>query len=316
MDTEMHYVYTVWKHKSFSKAAKELYLTQPALSAAVKRVETKLGMPLFDRTGKPLQLTAAGKLYIEKAEQIHQLEVELEAQVQDLHDPHTGVLRIGGTSYFTTHVLPPVLREYMAKYPGVRIELREAGSASVQRMLLEQRIDLSFASMRKETEIFNHVPGIKDHMLLAVPIRFPLDESVRKLGLLSAQIKAGWHLSPEHPWLPLNLFEDLPFMVLGKGHDMRRRTDALFEKANTSPRIIMEGEQFLAAYQLAIEGIGAAFVYDKAVADTGADILYFKLDPSYAHRTCNLVTNPKSYASNALIQFMQMFQEYYAPPHM
>ena len=57
MEAEMNYVYTVWKHRSFSKAARELYLTQPALSAAVKRVETKLGLPLFDRASKPLQLT-------------------------------------------------------------------------------------------------------------------------------------------------------------------------------------------------------------------------------------------------------------------
>lgn len=119
MEAEMNYVYTVWKHRSFSKAARELYLTQPALSAAVKRVETKLGLPLFDRASKPLQLTEAGMLYIEKAEQIRRLEQELQAQVDDLHDNSTGTLRIGTTHYFNVYVLPPVLRQYIGKSPGL-----------------------------------------------------------------------------------------------------------------------------------------------------------------------------------------------------
>ena len=312
MDTEMHYVYTVWKHKSFSKAAKELYLTQPALSAAVKRVETKLGMPLFDRTGKPLQLTAAGKLYIEKAEQIHQLEVELEAQMSDLHDMNTGIIRIATTSYFTTYVLPPVLLKYMEMYPGVRIELHECSGITAQKMLADGKIDLSFASKRKDTELFTHTPGITDHLLLAVPTRFPMPESVRKMGLLSAQIAAGWHLSEDHPWLSLEHFKSIPFMVVKEGNDMRRRIDALFDKANYIPQINMEGQQFLSTYNMAIHGMGAAFMYDRSILDTGANILYFKLDPSFSIRHINLVSNPKYYTSNALLKFVAMFREYYS----
>lgn len=312
MEAEMNYVYTVWKHRSFSKAARGLYLTQPALSAAVKRVETKLGLPLFDRASKPLQLTEAGKLYIEKVEQIRLLESELQAQVDDLHNNSSGILRIGTTHYFTAYVLPPVLRQYIGKYPGVRIELYEAGGIAAQKMLEECKIDLSFASYRRETEIFSHAPGIQDHLLLAVPSHFPISEEIARLGLLSAQISADWHLSKEHPWVSLEHFKDLPFMLLTKGHDMRRRTDALFQKADVIPQVIMEGEQFIAGYHLAIQGVCAAFVYDKAVLDTGADILYFKLDPSYANRIANLVTNPKNYVSNSLLQFMRMFQAYYA----
>ena len=60
MEQEMKYIYTVYKHASFSKAASALFMTQPALSLAVQRVEAKVGMPLFDRTCKPLKLTAAG----------------------------------------------------------------------------------------------------------------------------------------------------------------------------------------------------------------------------------------------------------------
>lgn len=77
MEQELKYIYTVYEKGSFSKAARALYLTQPALSIAVQKAEEKIGMPLFDRSQKPLKLTPAGEVYIEKIRQIRQLEDEL-----------------------------------------------------------------------------------------------------------------------------------------------------------------------------------------------------------------------------------------------
>ena len=84
MEQEMLYIQTIYKMGSFSQAARALYLTQPALSLAVQRVEARIGMPVFDRTRKPLQLTEAGKLYIEKAIRIERLEAELDLQLREL----------------------------------------------------------------------------------------------------------------------------------------------------------------------------------------------------------------------------------------
>ena len=61
MQTEMEYVYRVYQEKSFSKAAEDLYITQPALSQAIRKVENALGMPIFDRSVRPMALTQAGK---------------------------------------------------------------------------------------------------------------------------------------------------------------------------------------------------------------------------------------------------------------
>ena len=109
MQQEMKYIYTVYRHGSFSKAAEELFLTQPALSISVQKVEHELGLSLFNRDKKPLELTEAGKIYIQKIEQIQHLEEELSAQLNDLTDLKTGSLKIGGTHYFNAYILPPVL---------------------------------------------------------------------------------------------------------------------------------------------------------------------------------------------------------------
>ena len=74
MFANMDYVYEVYKEGSFSKAAANLYISQPALSATVKKIEKKIGMPLFDRSTVPVQLTECGKKYMKTAEKIMDIE--------------------------------------------------------------------------------------------------------------------------------------------------------------------------------------------------------------------------------------------------
>ena len=147
MDQEMKYVDAVYRCGSFSRAAQELFLTQPALSIAVAKTEARLGMPLFDRTAKPLRLTAAGELYLTKYREIRNLERELEQQLNDLSSLRTGRLRIGGSHYFNSYVLPPVLARFTEKYPGVRLELTETGADRLLSLLYDQEIDLTFTTL-------------------------------------------------------------------------------------------------------------------------------------------------------------------------
>ena len=72
------YIYAVYEEKSFSKAAQKLYITQPALSTAVKKVETRLGRPIFDRSTSPVRLTECGEKYIHYAEHLMDMENEFE----------------------------------------------------------------------------------------------------------------------------------------------------------------------------------------------------------------------------------------------
>ena len=136
MQPEMKYIYTVYQCGSFSKAAEKLFLTQPALSISVQKAEHEVGMPLFNRDKKPLELTEAGMIYIQKIEQIQHLEQELAMQLNDLTDLKTGHLRVGGTHYFNAYILPPVIAAYKKKkFPGISLQLIEAGSWELIDML-------------------------------------------------------------------------------------------------------------------------------------------------------------------------------------
>ena len=90
-----HYVLEVYKERSFSKAAQNLFISQPSLSARIKKIEEELGTTLFDRSSCPLQLTESGRIYIEAAQEIAQIEQNVENHINSLNTLKTGHISIG-----------------------------------------------------------------------------------------------------------------------------------------------------------------------------------------------------------------------------
>ena len=101
----MRYVYEVYKEMSFSKAARNLFISQPSLSAAVKKEEAQIGFPIFDRSSNPIQLTDLGKEYIRSIEIIMDVENGFQNYINDMRELKSGSLSIGGTNLFTSYVL-------------------------------------------------------------------------------------------------------------------------------------------------------------------------------------------------------------------
>ena len=101
MFTWKKYVYEVYRERSFTKAAQNLYISQPSLSARIRKIEESIGVPLFDRSTSPLQLTEAGKVYIEAAEEIFKIEQRVENDMNHLNNLETGHLSLGGSNLFS-----------------------------------------------------------------------------------------------------------------------------------------------------------------------------------------------------------------------
>ena len=127
----MEYVYTVYKEKSFSKAAKSLFISQPSLSATIKRVENRIGYPIFDRSTKPLTLTECGQKYIQAIEHILAIEGSFHDYVNDWGELKTGNLVLGGSSLYSSLVLPSMMRKFSKKYPAVKVVLVEESTSKL-----------------------------------------------------------------------------------------------------------------------------------------------------------------------------------------
>ena len=310
MQQEMKYVYQVYLDGSFSKAAEHLYMTQPALSIAVQKLESALGMPIFDRGTRPLSLTAAGEVYIDAIRQTLFLEQETRRHIEDIRTLNSGSLCIGGSHYLNAYILPEVLTGFNRAYPKIRIELVEAGSDQLARMLSERELDLTFNCDPRFLQNFKRYPAFHDHILLAVPRRDPLNASLASSALTAEDVAQGKHLSPACPAVDLSCFKELEFLLLTEGNNLHERGLQLFEEAGFAPKIKMEVSQLVTAYHLAEHALAATFVSDRLVSSDGGRLCYYKLDSDLTRRLFYILLPERKYTSFAVQAFVRYFTEH------
>lgn len=300
--TGMEYVYTVYEEKSFSAAAKKLFMTQPALSAAVKKVEGELGLPIFDRSHSPLRLTDAGQAYIEAAEKIFQIQKNLQRFVNDLAELESGSLVIGGTNFVTACFLPRLIKQFNEQHPNIHISVIESSSAELFAGLKQGTIDLVIDSGECNTKEFESLTFFTDRIMLAVPKALaPENES----AFSQQDISAGKHLQVSAPIARLQDFQDIPFLLLGKGNDMYRRTMELFREAEITPHVRLYLNQLMTAYHMTAAGLGATFLTDTLIRMAAPNDLlnYYLLDHPLLEREIFIAVPRSSYHPRAIQAF-------------
>ena len=131
------------RHMSFSRAAEELHLTQPAVSAQIVALENAVKSKLFDRSGRRLALTDAGKLALGAAEDILRRIDQFEGELADLMTPGAGSLKIGASHVVGIYLLPAILAEFRTRYPGADLVVRVDTRHKVVEMVLRGELDLA-----------------------------------------------------------------------------------------------------------------------------------------------------------------------------
>ena len=199
----MKYVYEVYKERSFSNAARNLYISQPALSGMIKKIEKNIGMPLFDRSTTPIQLTECGKKYIKTAEKIMSLEDEFAYYVGKLDELKTGRLTVGSTYLFSSFVLPKYIKKFKASYPDVKVSLFEGNSNLLEKKLANGELDFVVDNYLLDEKVYDRISMMKERLLLAVPASFSSNRRASTYQLTVNDIINVVHLNPSFPAVPL-----------------------------------------------------------------------------------------------------------------
>lgn len=282
---EMNYVYEVYRQRSFTKAAQALYIAQPSLSQMVRKAEARIGAPIFDRSTSPIGVTELGRAYIRAAEQVLQIEADLQQYLDDTEKCLTGALTLGGTTFFTSYVLPPLVSAYSERYPGVELRLHEAHTGQLKQELQEGTLDFALDNTLLDPAIYEAVEIQTEQVILAVPRALPVNEKAAAFRLSAKELpQAG------APCVPLELFADTPFLLLKEGNDTRRRAEQLCAQAGFEPKIRLALDQQLAAYNLAGYGLGAAFISDTLALSAPPDerLCFYRIDSPDATRSISL----------------------------
>lgn len=303
------YVYAVYLNKSFSKAAEKLYISQPALSAAIKKVEDKIRLPIFDRSSNPIQLTPAGEYYIAAIEKIMEVERDMEAHFNQLLASNQGSINVGCASFFCAHVLPTIIQEFKMKYTGYTVNLLEANAEDLIKCLKSATVDIILDVEKLDSAMYHSIAWDEEHIVLAVPAVYEVNNHLEKYRLTFEDVGSGRYLDAKYPKVSLKHFENEPFLLLKQGNDMYQRGLKMCRKAGFTPKVAMYLDQLLTAYYIACSGKGIAFVRAGVTQYLEATnkLFFYKIDDENSVRNIMLYykkTHPLSKVGNDFINFM------------
>ncbi|WP_019637939.1 LysR family transcriptional regulator [Paenibacillus fonticola] len=167
-------LYRIFLHTArlgnLTKAAQQLHITQPSVSYAIKQLESRLGVKLFDRLSKGVKLTPEGSALLEYVEQSFALLQAGEEKIASLKNLSSGELRVGASGPMIKHLLLPTLDQYHDRYPEVRIRLSQGKSSDIQNQLLDGQIDIGLVHLPLNDEriVSNHLIS-QEHIFVVGP---------------------------------------------------------------------------------------------------------------------------------------------------
>lgn len=156
---------SVTENLSFSKAAEQLFISQPAVTKHIKELENSLQQTLFERKGNKIYLTHAGKITYRHLKQIRLQYDELEFELNRVGAKFRGVLRLGASSTISQYLLPAVIAKFHRRYPDIKVTLLNGNSFEMEKMLIDQKIDLAMVENASTQAGIYYKPFLDDEII-------------------------------------------------------------------------------------------------------------------------------------------------------
>ena len=225
MDKNIQYILEVARQGGITKAANKLYITPSALSRFVQARESELNVLLFHRIGKRFVPTEAGKYYLQKCQEIEQLQLELNQQMQHFANISNKVIQIGVQPSFSTVVLDKVLPAFRKICPDMKIVLQEYSAANLMEMLRRQEVDVILATTDKRDSDYEYQLVKSCETVVAVEKNHPL--------ITQAVSRAGFR----YPWIELVKCAMEENVMLLPDSKFRQEADELYARNQLIPNI-------------------------------------------------------------------------------
>lgn len=276
------------RHGSYTRAAEELFLTQPTVSMQIKHLTKAIGMPLFEQVGKRLFLTQAGHELFATCQEIFGRISQFEMSVADLKGLKQGYLKI---TVVTTakYVIPRLLGPFCQRYPGVEISLKVTNHSGVLERLSENKDDLYILSQVPDE------PDVKAHPFLANPLVVLANHD---------------HPLANEKNIPIQKLAEQPFITRESGSGTRGYVQKLFDEHKITPKVKMELSSNEAIKQAIAGGLGISILSRHTIALEGASGQIAVLDVENFPIPCNwyvihLAGKQLSVVAQAFLEYLQ-----------
>ena len=197
-DFRLQVFYTVAKRLSFTKAAADLFITQPAVTKHIQELEQHFKVQLFERQGNQIKLTQQGKVMLQYTEQLLEIYRKMEFDLNSFSDTHKGLLHLGASTTISQYVIPSALAEFHKKYKEVEVKLLNGNTEQIDHALLNNDIDLGLIEGKSKTKGIKYTEYVRDELVLVSNINNPLAkrsaitiDELRNIPLLIREAGSG-----------------------------------------------------------------------------------------------------------------------------
>ena len=248
---ELQYVLSIAKNNSISKAAKELYISQPYLSKYLKNLEKNLDIKLFEREGNNFILTYAGERYIESAKKILRIKKELDNEFFDILKEKKGRINIACSIIRSPYLISETVPKFKKKYPDVKINfIEETETNNLDELVESGEADIAIFNYSLNNKLLNYKCLKDEEVTLAVSRKHPL----ANCGML----KEGCN----YPWIDINRFKNDNFIINYNEQKSGEMAEVIFDKYNINPNIVLKTRSVVGAVKLAAHNFGVTFALE------------------------------------------------------
>ena len=277
--------------KSFSKAAKALFLTQPAVSFQSQMLEDHYGTKLFDRISRNIILTEAGELLCKYANEMNEMQGSLERDMQELNTTIIGRLKVGASATIGEYIAPEVLAEFKKRYPRVSLSLDVANSDEIEMAIHDTALDIGLVEGPPIGKDLESIPFLDDELVVT---------------------------NPNHPWSKLDsisVFEldRFPFISREKGSGTLAEIHSYMKKSGFAPynlNVMMKLGSTKAIKTAVKNGIGFTIISRWAVKEELRDgsLAMIRIKEDKFKRQFRIVYHKKKFKTQANEEFIRFLK--------
>ena len=284
---QLRYFTKIVEHRSFTKAAADCSVSQPALSQQISKLEKELGQPLFERQGRSIRLTPAGQMLHLQADKILQLADDAKKQITD--DGETGRICLSAIPTIAPYLLPIILKKVGSLFPKANFVISEDTTDDLLKRCSNGDVDVGILALPAAAKYLTIEPLFEEELLLALSPDNPLSE---KKKLVSDDL------------------QEEPFVLLRDTHCLVEAIESFCNSKNFQPLTASRIEQLTTIQLLISLDHGVSFIPQMASAiDLNGKIAYRSISEDPPKRTIAICFNPYRYQSRLLGKFISAVQE-------
>lgn len=244
---DMRFALSIARHQNLTKAARELYVSQPTLSKCLRKLEEEAGGKLFDRIDSRYCPTVLGERYLEYARSALALERQWKRQAADITGQRQGELSVALPLMRSFCMVPRIVPAFRERYPGFLLNLYEESTGIQEKLLLDAKIDFAIFNDPQPHPQLTYEPLAREELVLVLPPAHPLAERARP------RPGRRW------PWIDLALFAREPFLLQFPEQNSGWMALELFRRAGICPPVVLRTRSGRNILTLCRQGLGVCF---------------------------------------------------------